>query len=71
MRPCAVPCDAVQAEVDQQHQHIRSMIQQLQQQEQLMIADVRAAKVRAGLPARHACNADRRCASGCSDTRLP
>lgn len=53
MRPCAVLCcatlcNAVQAEVDQQHQHIRSMIQQLQQQEQLMIADLRAAKVRAG-----------------------
>jgi hypothetical protein len=38
-----------QAEVEQQHRHIRVMIQQLQQQEQLMIADVRAAKVRACL----------------------
>jgi hypothetical protein len=34
-----------QAEVDQQHMHIKDMIQRVQQQEQLMIADVRAAKV--------------------------
>lgn len=41
---CMLTC-AMQAEVEQQHKHIKSMIQQLQHQEQLMIADVRAAKV--------------------------
>lgn len=42
-----MPCCLLlsQAEVDQQHTHIRSMITQLQQQERLMIADVKAAKV--------------------------
>jgi hypothetical protein len=34
-----------QAEVELQHAHIRDMIQRVQQQEQLMVADVRAAKV--------------------------
>jgi hypothetical protein len=35
-----------QVEVEQQHMHIKDMIQRVQQQEQLMIVDVRAAKVR-------------------------
>lgn len=58
LRLACLHVDLCQAEVEQQHKHIKSMIQQLQHQEQLMIADVRAAKVSLSQGIHYHCKVD-------------